>query len=100
MMPPSSLRFFIRSRVLHRGLGQREIEAKRSPLIESALDLNLAAVQFDDVSRNCEPKASAPGVACFTAIHAIVPVEDARQLITRNPATSIGDTHRQARAIE
>jgi hypothetical protein len=42
-------------------------------------------MQFDDVSRNCEPKTRTSGVACFTAIHAIVPVEDVLQLITWMP---------------
>ena len=95
-----SLSRFIRSRCRRLVGGKRKIEAKRGPTAGNALHLDLAAMQFDDVSRNGEPQPSAPGIARLAAIHAIVPVEDARQLITRNAATSVDDAHSHARLVQ
>jgi len=85
----------------HRANGiEGKFDTERGALADFAYHPDLAAVELDDMARDCEPQPSASGIARLATIYAIVPIEDGRKLITRNATPGIDYMHCDAPLLQ
>ena len=69
----------------------------RAPPSGAVLDVDAAAVQLDQVLDDRQPEAGAAGIAGARLVHAVEPLEDARQILVGNARTFVGHGDRRSR---